>query len=133
MLGGVIVTHGSLGKELLETAKRIVGKIKYIESVEIGWDDDVEEARKLIKQCINRVNRGAGVIVFTDMFGGTPSNLAFTFLKKGRVEVITGVNLPMILKFIFSQKSTDLDETAKKVVEEGKKSIYPASSVFKED
>lgn len=131
MIGGVIVTHGILCKELLETVKRIVGKIRYVEPVSIGWDDNIEEGKKHIREAIKKVDRGAGVIIFTDMFGGTPSNLSFSFLEKDQIEVITGVNLPMLLKFTFVQKSTELKTVAESVCKEGKASIYLASNVYK--
>ena len=130
MIGGVIVTHGLLGQELLNAVKGIVGKISCLESVSIGWEDDVDEGKGTINKALKEVDRGSGVVLFTDMFGGTPSNMAFSFLEKGKVEVITGTNLPMLLKFTFVQKSTDLADVARSVYEDGKNSIYLASRIY---
>ena len=130
MIGGVIVTHGLLGQELLNAVKGIVGKISCLESVSIGWEDDVDEGKGKINKALKEVDRGSGVVLFTDKFGGTPSNMAFSFLEKGKVEVITGTNLPMLLKFTFVQKSTDLADVARSVYEDGKNSIYLASRIY---
>ena len=130
MMGGVIVTHGLLGQELLNAVKGIVGKISSLESVSIGWEGDVDEGKGKINKALKEVDRGSGVVLFTDMFGGTPSNMAFSFLEKGKVEVITGTNLPMLLKFTFVQKSTDLADVARSVYEDGKNSIYLASRIY---
>jgi PTS system mannose-specific IIA component len=130
MIGAVIVTHGTLCKELLETVKRIVGKVSHMECVGIDWDEDVEAGKKRINNAIKRQNTGSGVIIFTDMFGGTPSNISFSFLEKGNIEVITGVNLPMLLKFTFVQRSTDINSVAESVCKEGKSAIYLASSIY---
>ena len=98
MIGVVVVTHGQLAAELVNAAETIVGDLPRFAAVSIGWHDTVELARDEIAQAVARVDAGHGVIVLTDMFGGTPSNLAITFLADGRIEVITGVNLPMLLK-----------------------------------
>src|ERR687892_611162 len=98
MLGVVVVTHGQLATELLNAAEMIVGELPRFAAVSIGWHDDVEQARGEIEQAIARLDASDGVIVLTDMFGGTPSNLAMSLLEDGRVEVVTGVNLPMLIK-----------------------------------
>src|SRR4030095_15196907 len=95
---GVIVTHGNLAGELLGAAEMIVGPVSHIGSVSIGWHDDVDVARDEVQRAITRVSKGAGVLLLTDMFGGTPTNIASMFLEEGAVEVITGVNLPMVIK-----------------------------------
>ncbi len=97
-IGGLVVTHGRLGHELVAAAEMIVGEIPHILPVSIGWHDDVDRSREEIKEAIISLNRGGGVIILTDMFGGTPSNLTLALLKKGEVEIVTGVNLPMIIK-----------------------------------
>src|SRR6185503_18915951 len=98
MIGGLIVTHGRLAIELLNAAEMIVGEIHHIAAVSLGWHDDVDMARNMIEKALERVSGPDGVLILTDMFGGTPTNIASTFLETGRVEVITGVNLPMLIK-----------------------------------
>lgn len=127
MIGGVIVSHGKLAEEILNALTIILGEVVNIEAISIGWYDDVEESKKKINQSLKRVNQKNGVVIFTDMFGGTASNLSFSFLKDNRVEIITGVNLPMLIKFVSLQRSNNLKEVAKKVVEQGKKNIHLAS------
>src|ERR1043166_1679747 len=100
-VGVVVVTHGQLATELLNAAEMIVGDLPRFAAVSIGWDDDATDAREDIAQAIDRGRGGggdAGVLLLTDMFGGTPSNLALTFIESNQVEVITGVNLPMLIK-----------------------------------
>jgi PTS system mannose-specific IIA component len=97
-VAGVIVTHGHLAGELLAAAEMIVGPISHIAAVSIGWHDDVDAARDEVQRAITRVSQGRGVLLLTDMFGGTPTNIASMFLEEGSVEVITGVNLPMVIK-----------------------------------
>ena len=98
MIGVVVVTHGQLATELVNAAEMIVGDLPQFTAVSIGWHDDVNDAREDIAQAIERVRGDAGVLLLTDMFGGTPSNLGMTFLETDRLEVITGVNLPMLIK-----------------------------------
>jgi len=130
MIGGVIVSHGKLGEELLNALTIILGEAPNIEAITIGWYDDVEESKKKINQSLKRVDQKNGVVIFTDMFGGTPSNLSFSFLKANLVEIVTGVNLPMLIKFVSLQRSNSLKEVAKKVVEQGKKNIHLASALL---
>jgi PTS system mannose-specific IIA component len=130
MIGGIIVSHGKLAEELLNALTIILGEAVNIEAISIGWYDDVGESKKKINQSLNRVNQKNGVVIFTDMFGGTPSNLSFSFLKDNQVEIITGVNLPMLIKFVSLQRSYNLNEVAKKVVEQGKKNIHLASALL---
>jgi len=130
MIGGIIVSHGKLAEELLNVLSIILGEVVNMEAISIGWYDDVEESRKKINQCLKRVNQKSGVLIFTDMFGGTPSNLSFSFLKSNRIEIITGVNLPMLIKFVSFQRSNNLKEVAKKVVEQGKRNIHLASALL---
>ncbi len=130
MIGGVIVSHGKLAEELLNALTIILGEAPNIVAVSIGWYDDVEDSKKKIKESIKKVDRKNGVIVFTDMFGGTPSNISFSFLKENQIEIITGVNLPMLIKFVSLQRTNNLKEVAQKVVEQGKKNIHLASSLI---
>ncbi len=131
MIGGIIVSHGKLGEELLNSLTIILGEAVNIEAISIGWYDDVEESKRKINQSLRRVDQKNGVLIFTDMFGGTPSNLSFSFLKEGQVEIITGVNLPMLIKFISLQRSFNLKDVAKKVVEQGRKNIHLASALLR--
>jgi PTS system mannose-specific IIA component len=130
MIGGIIVSHGKLAEELLNALTIILGEAPNIESISIGWYDDVEDSKKKINLSLKRVDQKNGVIIFTDMFGGTPSNLSFGFLKDNQVEIITGVNLPMLIKFVSLQRNNDLKDVAKKVVEQGKKNIHLVSALL---
>lgn len=130
MIGGIIVSHGKLAEELLNALTIILGEVVNVEAISIGWYDDVEESKKKINQSLKKVDQKNGVVIFTDMFGGTPSNLSFSFLKDNQVEIITGVNLPMLIKFVSLQRSSNLKEVVKKVVEQGKKNIHLASALL---
>src|SRR5215212_4451122 len=111
MIGVVVVTHGQLATELVNAAETIVGELPRFAAVSIGWHEDTEDAREEITQAISRVQQGDGnhypVLILTDMFGGTPANLAMTFLAENQVEVITGVNLPMLIKLAGLQEKSD--------------------------
>ncbi|NPV83956.1 MAG: PTS sugar transporter subunit IIA [Candidatus Aminicenantes bacterium] len=130
MIGGVIVSHGRLAEELLNALTIILGEAPNIEPISIGWYDDVEESKKKISQSLKKVDQKNGVIIFTDMFGGTPSNLSFSFLAENKIEIITGVNLPMLIKFVSLQRSNNLKDVARKVAEQGKKNIHLASALL---
>ncbi len=130
MIGGIIVSHGRLAEELLNALTIILGEAPNIEAISIGWYDDVEESKKKINQSLKRVDQKNGVVIFTDMFGGTPSNLSFSFLKENQVEIITGINLPMLIKFVSLQRSNNLKDVSRKVVDQGKKNIHLASALL---
>ncbi len=130
MIGGLIVSHGKLAEELLNALTIIIGEAVNIEAISIGWYDDVEESKKKISQSLKNIDQKNGVVIFTDMFGGTASNLSFSFLKDDQVEIITGVNLPMLIKFVSLQRSNNLKEVAKKVYEQGRKNIHLASALL---
>ncbi|MEP7274069.1 MAG: PTS sugar transporter subunit IIA [Acidobacteriota bacterium] len=130
LIGGVVVTHGNLAAELVNAAETIVGDIRHITAVSIGWHDDVDIAREEIGKAIKRVETGAGVLVLTDMFGGTPTNLACTFIGEAAIEVVTGVNLPMIIKLADQQNDEALSVVARRVRDQGQKNIYLASEVL---
>jgi len=89
MIGGIIVSHGKLAEELLNALNIILGEVVNIDAISIGWYDDVEESKKKISQSLHSVNKKNGVLIFTDMFGGTPSNLSFSFMKDNQIEIIT--------------------------------------------
>ncbi|MBE0461070.1 MAG: hypothetical protein IBX60_05500 [Candidatus Aminicenantes bacterium] len=130
MIGGIIISHGKLAEELLNAMTIILGEVVNMEAISIGWYDDVEESKKKISKSLKRVDQKNGVLIFTDMFGGTPSNLSFSFLKDNQIEIITGANLPMLIKFASLQRSNNLQEVAKKVVEQGKKNIHLVSTLL---
>jgi mannose PTS system EIIA component len=131
MIGVVVVTHGQLATELVNAAETIVGELPRFAAVSIGWHEDTEDARTEIEQAIARVDDGGGVLILTDMFGGTPSNLAMTFLVAGRVEVITGVNLPMLIKLVNVPKQSDLLAVARDMREHGRNAIWVASDLLR--
>src|SRR5437899_4212537 len=97
-IGGVVVSHGQVANELLAAAEAVVGDLSHITAVSIGWHDDVEMAKDEIKRAIAQVSEGKGVLLLTDMFCGTPTNIAAMFLKENEVEIVTGGNLPMVIK-----------------------------------
>jgi PTS system mannose-specific IIA component len=131
MIGVVVVTHGQLATELLNAAETIVGDLPRFAAVSIGWHDDTEDARNEIAQAIARVDDGAGVLVLTDMFGGTASNLAMSCLAQGKVEVITGVNLPMLIKLANLPEQLDLLASARDMREHGRNAIWVASDLLR--
>jgi PTS system mannose-specific IIA component len=130
-IGVVVVTHGQLATELVNAAEMITGDLPRFAAVSIGWHDDVETAREAIAAAIERVQGSSGVLVLTDMFGGTPSNLGITFLEEGRVEVVTGVNLPMLIKLASLRGSSDLAEAARATRESGRTNIWVASDMIR--
>jgi len=131
-VAGVIVTHGQLAGELLAAAEMIVGPISHIAAVSIGWHDDVDAARDEVQRAITRMSRQRGVLLLTDMFGGTPTNIASMFLEDGAVEVITGVNLPMVIKLATATTEDSLAETARKICDQGRQGIYLAGALLAE-
>lgn len=134
MIGVVVVTHGQLAIELLNAAEMIVGDLPRFAAVSIGWHDDVTDAREDIAQAIERVRGdGGGVLIVTDMFGGTPSNLAMTFIEADQIEVITGVNLPMLIKLAGQTKSNDLLAVARDMREHGRNAIWVASDFLRSE
>lgn len=129
-IGGVIISHGQLATELLTAAEEVVSEVSQIRAVSIGWHDDVEAAKAEIHQAIAEVSRGAGVLLLTDMFGGTPTNIAMMFMKEGEVEIVTGVNLPMVIKLASLNKEISLADLAKEVEQQGKESITRAGMLL---
>jgi len=132
-VGVVVVTHGLLATELLNAAEMIVGDLPRFVAVSIGWHDDVEVAREAIAAAILRVDQGAGVLVLTDMFGGTPSNLGLSMLEAGRVEVLTGVNLPMLIKLAKAADRRDVLTLAREMCDHGRAAIRVASDLLRGD
>ena len=130
MIGGLIVTHGRLAIELLNAAEMIIGEIHHITAISLGWHDDVDMATSMIEKALERVKCPDGVLILTDMFGGTPTNISSTFLDQDKVEIVTGVNLPMLLKFVQIGEGQTLAAAAKIVKEQGQSSIYIASQLI---
>ena len=126
----VIVTQGLLARELKPAAEQVVGQQDNLETVCIGPDDDMELRREDIRLAVKKVDSKNGVILLTDMFGGTPSNLAISMLREGKVEVLAGVNLPMLIKLAEARKDTSLSDAAQKAKEAGQRYIAIASQIL---
>jgi PTS system mannose-specific IIA component len=133
MLGLLVVTHGRLAEELVISARTIVRDVDGLEAVSIDWNDDVEEARRRIEEARRRVDSGQGVLLLTDMFGGTPTNLALSMMEPGKLEIVTGVNLPMLIKFANLREERSLLETAEAIAEEARQTIQVASQLLKKE
>ena len=129
-IGGVIVSHGHLANELVAAAETVIGKLEHIVAVSIGWNDNVETAKDEIARAIKKVSAGNGVLILTDMFGGTPTNISAMFIAAGEIEIVTGVNLPMVIKLASQSKEISLIEMAKEVEEQGRQAIYRASELL---
>ena len=129
-IAGVVVTHGHLAVELLAAAEMIIGPISHIAAVSIGWHDDVDVAREEVQRAITRVSQNRGVLLLTDMFGGTPTNIASMFLDEGVVEVLTGVNLPMVIKLATHAGEESLTELARRICDQGRQGIYLAGALL---
>ncbi|MDQ4419722.1 PTS sugar transporter subunit IIA [Sphingobium sp. DEHP117] len=130
MIGLVLVTHGKLANEFRVAMEHVVGPQQAIETICIGPDDDMETRRADIAAAVEKVNNGAGVILLTDLFGGTPSNLAISLLKAGEVEVIAGVNLPMLIRLESARKSMKVTAAVAAAREAGQKYISVASELL---
>lgn len=130
MIGLILVTHGRLAEEFLVALEHVVGPQKHIATVCIGPHDDMESRRKEIASSIKKVDTGSGVIILTDLFGGTPSNLSISLLDAGKVEVIAGVNLPMLIRLDSARKNLDVREAVAAAREAGRKYISVASEVL---
>jgi PTS system mannose-specific IIA component len=144
MVGAVIIAHSSIGKELIATAEYIVGKIEGLVAVSIDCKTNAFEARKTIVTAIKEVDQGDGILLLTDLFGGSPSNIAFSFLNHEKIEVVSGANLPMILTFWNKREGRNLEELAKLVQLSGIRNIViardlmegkgaPGKRIFKND
>ncbi|WP_187969658.1 PTS sugar transporter subunit IIA [Aquibium microcysteis] len=130
MIGLVLVTHGRLAEEFRHAVEHVVGPQQSFETVSIGADDDMEERRREIVDAVARADGGAGVIILTDMFGGTPSNLAISVMETGRVEVIAGMNLPMLIKLTSVRSGDDMAAALEGAQNAGRKYINVASQVL---
>lgn len=133
MIGLVVVTHGKLAQEFIAATEHVVGKQKYIKSICIEPEDDMEKRREEILTAVKEVDTGGGVAVLTDMFGGTPSNLAISIMGKVPVEVVAGINLPMMVKLATIRISTPLNEAVMIAQEAGRKYINVASNLLSKE
>jgi PTS system mannose-specific IIA component len=130
MVGGVIVTHGHLASEFIAAAEMIVGPLPHVTPASIDWHDDIDVARAELERAIARVSQGRGVLLLTDMFGGAPTDMASMFLDKSEIEVVTGVNLPMILKLAVQSEDESLTDVARRVYEAGREGIHLAGELL---
>jgi PTS system mannose-specific IIA component len=130
MIGMVLVTHGRLAAEFIAALEHVVGPQQNIAAVCIGPDDDMEQRRQDIVSCVEQVDSGNGVVLLTDMFGGTPSNLAISTMDRGKIEVIAGVNLPMLIKLASLRNSETLVDAVRGAQEAGRKYINVASQLL---
>jgi len=131
MIGVLITTHGNLGSEFLKVAEMIKGTLKSVMHISMDQTIGVEDLTKQITAAIKKLDQGQGVLILTDLFGGTPSNLSLSLLKAGKVEVVTGVNLPMLLKLTDIRETMNLQEFANHIKDYGRKNIYLASEILK--
>lgn len=130
LVGGVIVAHGHLGNEFLAAAEMIIGPIAHVTAASIEWHDDVDVARAELERAIARVSQGRGVLLLTDTFGGAPTNIASMFLGEEGIEIVTGVNLPMIIKLAEQKYEETLTQVAARVRDAGTEGIYLASDLL---
>ena len=130
MIGLVLVTHGSLANEFRLALEHVVGPQEQVDTISIGPDDDMEQRRQDILEAVGGVNSGSGTIILTDMFGGTPSNLSISIMEPGVIEVVAGVNLPMLIKLAGVRADDDMEAALEKAVESGKRYINIASKVL---
>jgi PTS system mannose-specific IIA component len=132
VIGIVVATHARLGAALIEAAEFILERsLPYVDFVSINLEESAEMLREKIALGIKKVNNGTGVLILTDMFGGTPSNLSLSFLEEGKVEVVTGVNLPILIRSVNKREGKSLEELSQEVCNYGQKSISLASSILK--
>jgi PTS system mannose-specific IIA component len=130
MIGMVLVSHGHLADEFRAALEHVVGPQRQLQAISIGPDDDMEQRRKDIIDAVTKVDSGAGVVLLTDMFGGTPSNLAISVMTEGRVEVVAGANLPMLIKLASVRESSSLSQAVAQAQDAGRKYIYVASRIL---
>ena len=131
MIGVVVVAHFKLAREMVAATELIVGPQEQFTYVDIFPDEDVEQIKGRVTAALKHVNAGEGVLILTDMFGGTPSNISLSFLEEGRVEVVTGVNLPMLIKLVTYRRDRALPELSEFIANYGKKNIYLATDLLR--
>jgi PTS system mannose-specific IIA component len=130
MIGIVVVAHFNLAREMVAATELIVGKQEQFKYVDIFPDEEVDKIKKMLTEAIKEADTGEGVVILTDMFGGTPSNISLSFLEEGKVEVVTGTNLPMLIKLVTYRQGRQIAELAGFIANYGKKNIYLATDVL---
>jgi mannose PTS system EIIA component len=130
MIGLVLVTHGHLANEFRAALEHVVGPQKQVETVSIGPDDDIEQRRRDIVAAVSKVDSGTGVVILTDMFGGTPSNLAISVMNEAKVDVVAGINLPMLIKLTSVRETANLEQAVVQAQDAGRKYISVASRIL---
>lgn len=130
MIGLLVVTHGELGENLIEVARAIVTKPAPMRAVSIDWNDEVPKAHERIESALAELDGGSGILILTDMLGGTPANLAMAFLSPGKIDVVTGVNLPMLIKFNNLPQEIGLEEAANLIARKGQSHITVAGEIL---
>lgn len=132
MIGIVIVAHGNLAQAFLEVVRLVAGKVEGVRAVSLDYGQDPEESLRRVRRAVEEVDRGAGVLVLTDMFGGTPTNLALSLLEEGKVEVITGLNLPLLLHLVTSPREGNLGQLARSACAQGRQNLCLASDLLRD-
>lgn len=130
MTGILVITHAKLGRELVNAAEFILGKIDNLETLSVEGTPDPEDLKRGVSLSLERLDKGKGVIILTDMFGGTPNNISLAFLKQGKVDVVTGVNLPMLIKAATARNKHDISKLGKMVGQAGGNAISVASEIL---
>jgi mannose PTS system EIIA component len=133
MIGVLITTHGNLGSELIKAAELIKGKFEGVGHVSVDQKKGMEEIKKEMSQCIRKLDQGQGVLILTDLFGGTPSNISLSFLKEEKLEVVTGVNLPMLIGLSSKREGKSLNQVAREIRDYGLRSIALAGEILKKE
>ena len=128
--GMLVVSHGRLAEELVQAARTIVGPVEGLEALSIDWNDGIDAVQERLVHAVRRLDTGGGVVVATDMFGGTPANLGLALHEPGRIEIVTGVNLPMVIKFAGLAGEIGVVEAAGRIAREGRQAIQVASEVL---
>ncbi len=130
MIGTIIITHGDLGKQLLKTTENILGPQKGVHTISLYYEESIEQIKQKISEAVKQVEAEDGVIIFTDMIGGTPTNTSLSLAQKEKLEIITGVNLPMLLEFFSCREVMSLQELTDKLCRTGRNSIVNIKEIF---
>ncbi|MCB1045246.1 MAG: PTS sugar transporter subunit IIA [Acidobacteria bacterium] len=129
MIGTLIVSHGNVAKAMIEATQHIIGRSDFVDFYCVGWEETIQEAESKVNQKIAELDMGDGVLLLTDMFGGTPTNVALSYSGDSKIEVITGVNLPMIMKAMTLSPDVSLYQAARQLKEQAQKAIYLTSEL----
>jgi PTS system mannose-specific IIA component len=131
MVGGIIIAHGKLAESLLKAAEVIAGKVENVPTISVMGGETTEEIKGKLEEAVKEVDKDDGVIIFTDMFGGSPTNIALSILKEGVVEILTGVNLPVLLRFLNYRSEVKFTDLVIQLKEHGQRSIVLTSDILK--